>query len=349
MQRRTASLVAVILMITATSAVAQWINYPTPGIPRTADGKPDLSAPTPKTADGKPDLTGIWTLTKNEGGISQLKPSEIKPWALKLVGEREEALNKDSPGAHCLPKGPVPPSLAKIVQTPALIVMLREGEEFNYRQIFLDGRELPKDPNPAWMGYSVGRWEGDTLVVESTGYNDRTWLDLDGHPHTESLRITERFHRADFGHITVDATYIDPGAYEKPWTAKDEFQYRPDTELLEYVCAENEKDSIHLVGKKSDDTKNAVKVAPEILSKYEGTYELQNPQGGPATEFTIALEDGELTVSIRGGLRRPMTALSDTTFAANGTHLKFDKNDKGEITKLTIQVAEGDLSAVRKK
>jgi hypothetical protein len=227
--------------------------------------------------------------------------------------------------------------------------MLREGEEFNYRQIFLDGRELPKDPNPAWMGYSVGRWEGDTLVVESAGYNDRTWLDPGGHPHTESLRITERFHRDDFGHLTIDVTYSDPGAYEKPWTARTEMGYLADTELLEYVCAENEKDRIHLVGKKSDDTKNAVKVSPEVLSKYVGTYELQIPGGGPA-QFKIALgEDGELTVSMRGGPRQPMTALSETTFAVRGSYVEFDKNDKGEATYLIVRVAEGDLRADRKK
>jgi len=347
MNRRTGSLVAAILAIATVPTAAQWLNLPTPGIPRTSDGKPNLSAPAPKTADGKPDLSGLWTRTTTAGGITQLKPSDIKPWALKVSKEREETLGRDHPEVHCLPTGPRPPvGPAKIVQTPALIVILYE--DLTYRQIFLEGRELPKEPNPAWMGYSVGRWEGDTLVVESIGYNDGTWLQQ-GYPHTENLRITERFHRGDFGHLTVDTSYSDPGAYEKPWTAKNEFQYMPDTELLEYVCAENEKDSIHLVGKKSDDTKKAVKVPPEILSKYEGTYELQNPQGGPATEFKIELEDGELTVSIRGGVRRPMTALSNTTFAANGTHVKFDENDKGEITKLTIQVAEGDLPAVRKK
>jgi hypothetical protein len=187
--------------------------------------------------------------------------------------------------------------LAKIVQTPGFIVML--NEDLTYRQLFLDGRDLPKDPNPAWMGYSVGRWEGDTLVVESTGYNERTWLDS-GYPHTESLRITERFHRGDFGHLTVDMNYSDPEAYEKPWTARMEMQYRADTDLLEYVCAENEKDSVHLVGTLSDDTKNAVKVAPEILSKYVGTY-LRPPSGGrPPQEYIIALADSGLTLTVNG-------------------------------------------------
>ena len=343
MHRRTVSLLAVIL-ITATSAAAQWINYPTPGIPRTADGKPNLSAPTPKTADGKPDLSGLWALTTNTGGAMQLKPSEVKPWALKVAKEREETLFRDSPKAHCLPTGPVPADgLAKIVQTPALIIML--DEDLTYRQIFLDGRELPKDPNPDWMGYSVGRWEGDTLVVESTGYNDRTWLEL--YPHTESLRIIERFHRGDFGHLTVDVAYSDSGAFDKPWTATRVMQYRADTELLEYVCAENEKDLVHLVGRLSDETKNAVKVPPEILRKYVGTYERQIPRG--PQEIEIALKDGGLTLSIAGGPPRPLTALSEILFTDLGGRLEFDKNDKGEATHFTLVDGSGYWPVVRKK
>jgi hypothetical protein len=195
------------------------------------------------------------------------------------------------------------------------------------------------------MGYSVGRWEGDTLVVESTGYNDRTWLER-GYPHTESLRITERYQRGDFGHLTVNAAYSDPAAYEKPWIAKTEMQYTADTDLLEYVCAENEKDSTHLVGTKSDDTKNAVKLVPDILSKYVGTYEWQSPRG--PQEIKVALEDGELALSALGQTSR-MTALSETTFTAIGTYFEFGENDKGEITYLIIRAAEGELRADRKK
>jgi hypothetical protein len=322
---------------------AQWLNYPTPGIPRTQDGKPNLTAPAPKTGDGKPDLSGIWTFTKTEGGLSQLKPSEIKPWALNVFKEREENLFSDSPRVHCLPSGFVY-DLSKIVQTPDLIVIL--SEDLIYRQIFLDGRELPKNPNPAWMGYSVGRWQGDTLVVESTGYTDRTWLEL-GYPHTEGMQISERFHRDDFGHLTVDATYSDPGAYEKPWTAKTEMQYVADTELLEYVCAENEKDSIHLVGKKSDDTKNAVKLTPEILSKYVGIYGLQLSAGRPV-EFKVALEGGELTISAPGSPMRPLTALSETVFVSAGIRFEFVTDDTGEATHLVIHAAEGNIPADRK-
>jgi hypothetical protein len=345
MNGRTGSFLVAILAMATLPTAAQWLNYPTPGIPRTPDGKPNLAAPAPKAADGKPDLSGIWAQNTSASGVRQLKPSEVKPWALKLATERQESLQKDSPSNQCLPAGPGPNGgLDKIVRTPALILILHE--DLTYRQIFLDGRELPKDPNPAWMGYSVGRWEGDTLVVESGGYNDRTWLEF-GYPHTESLRITERFRRADFGHITVDVTYTDPGAYEKPWTAKREMQYRPDTELLEYVCAENEKDRVHLVGKLSDDLKDAVTVPPEILSKYVGTYERQIPKG--PQEIKVTLEDGQLTLSFGGDSPWRATAHSETTFTAFGTRYEFFKSDRGEVTHFMMTDGSGEWRADRKK
>jgi hypothetical protein len=343
MSRRIGSLVAVVLALASAPTAAQWLDYLTPGIPRMPDGKPNLSAPAPKTADGKPDLSGLWMPTRPTGGIAQLNPSEIKPWALKLAKEREETLSRDFPPVHCLPNGGIS-GLAKFIQTPGLIVML--NEDLSYRQIFLDGRDLPKDPNPAWMGYSAGRWEGDTLVVESTGYNDRTWLER-GYPHTENMRITERFHRGDFGHLMVDMTYSDPEVYEKPWTARMEMQYRADTDLLEYVC-ENEKDSVHLVGALSDDTNKAVNVAPEILSKYVGTYLRPLSGGRPPQEYIIALADGGLTLTVNGQTG-PMVALSNTTFTRSGTHFELGKNDNGDVMDLIIHLAEGDVRCHRKK
>jgi hypothetical protein len=323
--------------------MAQWLNYPTPGIPRTPDGKPNLSASAPRTPDGKPDLSGIWAITKSEGGLSQLKPSEIKPWALKLAKERGKTLFKDSPLITCLPNDG--DGVAKIVQTPGLIVMLRES--LTYRQVFLDGRELPKDPNPDWMGYSVGRWDGDTLVVESTGYTDRKWLES-GYPHTENMRITERYQRGDFGHLTVDATVSDPEAYEKPWTRKTEMRYLPDTDLLEYVCAENEKDRVHMVAPNSDDAKNAIQLPPEVLSKYVGTYERQL-SNGYLQVIRIALEDGGLTQSGLGAAHWPMIALSETAFTTSaGNHSEFLKNEKGYVTQLVSHGPEGDRYYERK-
>src|SRR5262249_9384985 len=151
-------------------------------------------------------------------------------------------------------------------------------EDLSYRRVFLDGRKLPIDPNPSFMGYSVGHWEGDTLVVESAGFNDRTWLDFGGHPHSEGLRVTERYRRLDIGHLDLKVTLEDAKVYARPWTIPIAVDLVTDTEMLEYVCNENQKDYDHLVGKASDDKKNAVKVPVSVLSKYTGTYEFHSPE-----------------------------------------------------------------------
>ena len=244
-----------LILILGTGANAQWLNYPTPGTPRTKDGKPNLSAPAPRTPDGKPDLTGIWylrTFGRFHGNLAaDLKEVPLQSSAESLYNHRLETFGAEDPAARCLPSG-VPriyadPHPLKIVQLPALIIILHEA--LSYRQIFLDGRELPKDPNPAWMGYSVGRWEGDTLVVTSTGFNERAWFDSNGHPHADSMRLTERFNRLDFGRLELQITIDDPITYSKPWTVTLPLQLIPDTELLEFVCLENERDLQHLVVK----------------------------------------------------------------------------------------------------
>jgi hypothetical protein len=331
------------------SLQAQWISQPTRGIPRTAEGKANLTAPVPTTSDGKSDLSGLWTLTGITGGLSQLQASEIKPWAEALHQQREENLYSDNPSVQCLPRGLLPPAgLIKIVQTPTLIVMLLEDLE--YRQIFLDGRKLPSDPNPAWMGYSVGRWDGGTLVVESTGYNERTQLER-GYPHSENLRVTERWHRADFGHLQVELTYNDPAIYDKTWASTLSAVYTPDTDLIEYVCAENEKDHNHLVGKRSDYLKRAVKLAPEVLARYVGSYELPDARELYGTDgpvgIKITLEDGQLKLVI-SGRQQPLIALSETSFAGTGVDIEFGRNKKGDVTHLVIMGAEGDFRAYRK-
>ena len=346
------SIVAVAIGLVSVHLQAQWINQKAVGIPRTADGKPDLKAPAPKTSEGKPDLSGLWLLAPGSGGLSQLKKSEIPAAAQKVHDEREENLGKDSTSTLCLPFGFLTAAggnMVKIIQTPGLIVVL--SEDLEYRQIFVDGRELPKDPNPAWMGYSIGRWDGDALVVESTGYNERTWLE-NGYPHSENLRITERFRRDAFGHLAIEASWSDPKVYEKPWTTKIDAMLTPDTELLEYVCNENNRDLPHLVGKNSDDTKNAVKIAPEILSKYVGGYELNAKELGiPGPEkllLKVKLEDGVLKLGMGDGPGQAMTPISDTTFTGFGGRIEFAKNDKGEVAYFTVRIAEGDFRANRK-
>jgi hypothetical protein len=194
---------------------AQWLKYPTAGIPRTADGKVDSSAPVPRAPDGKPELSGLWQ--PDSGGYlinitADLMPGELLPWAAALTKQRVETFGRDSPTTLCLPAGPAVRAmggLVKILRTPQSVVMLYEARTFD-REVFLDGRALPDDPNPTWMGYSVGRWDEDTLVVESAGFNDKTWLDFAGHPHTERLRVTERFMRRDFGHMTTQALISGP-------------------------------------------------------------------------------------------------------------------------------------------
>lgn len=213
---------------------AQWLSYRTPGIPRTPDGKPDLSAPSPRSADGKPDFTGVW-----RSDLSAQESPKLQPWAEALAKRRMEDLRRDSPEALCLP-GPIAGmGVGRIVQTPGLLLMLYSGTF--YREIFLDGRALPNNPNPDWMGYSVGRWDDDALVVESAGFNGRTWLRGDGVSGSEHLHITERIRRADFGHLEVRATYVDPSVLLSSWSVMTNFVLE-DVQPLEYVCNENERD-----------------------------------------------------------------------------------------------------------
>jgi hypothetical protein len=242
--------------LAAAPAHAQWwLGVPTDHIPKTANGEPNLMAPAPRTANGRPDLSGIWNPNGNRylrDIAADLDPGSVpyQPWAKELTDARADGSHsRDDPDANCLPQG-VPrigaaPAPWKIVQTPDLIVVVHEAFSL-WRQIFLDGRRLAADVNPTWLGYSSGRWEGDTLVVESRGFNGKTWLDQLGKPTTEQLHVIERYRRTDFGHMQLEITVDDPGAYTKPWTVKQQVTLLPDTELLEFICNENNKDLEHL-------------------------------------------------------------------------------------------------------
>jgi len=248
-------------------ASAQWIQYPTPGIPRTAEGKPNLAAAVPKAADGKPDLSGLWQRVANVtqrrlGGLAMgpnledfMRPGEkippLLPAAEAIYKQRQADFMKDRPSARCLPHG-IPDQMLirvpmKMVQHPGLTLILYE-EFARFRQIFTDGRGFPPVASPAWLGYSIGRWEGDAFVVETRGFNDKSWLDDSGRPHTEALHTIERFHRRDFGHMDVEITIDDPQAYTKPWSFPLQFEFLADTEMIEDVC-DNERDSAHSIGK----------------------------------------------------------------------------------------------------
>jgi hypothetical protein len=246
---------------------AQWISYPTAGVPRTADGKPDLRAACPRRADGKPDLSGLWIMpTEREGNANfpgcEPVPDEFvniaaslksglpyQAWAAELVKTRRSEQRVNDPLSHCLPVGPIRLHTwngpRKFMQTRGQLVILNELGA-SYRQIFTDGRPLPADPNPSWNGYSSGKWEGDTLVVETSGFRDHMWLDATGNPMTDEAKITERFRRIDFGHMEIEVTVNDPKAYTKPWTVKLNQVIKLDTDLIDFVCVDNEKDAGHL-------------------------------------------------------------------------------------------------------
>src|SRR5437867_7922081 len=251
-------LVVAIVWAVPSTAEAQWEPYPWKNMPRTADGKVDLNAPPRRTADGKPDLSGFWMPADSVRHLlnlaADLKPEDVplQPWAATLYQERIENNGKDHPGVRCLPSG-IPeknsiPDGLKVVQTPDLLLFLYESRTI-YRQVFTDGRPLPRNAQPTWMGYSVGRWSEDAFIVEMIGQNGKTWLDMRGLPGTEALHVTERYTRPTIGTINIDVTIDDPMAYTKPWSVKLSWKLVPDTDLIESICEENSKDLPHMVGK----------------------------------------------------------------------------------------------------
>ena len=248
---------AAVLCAAPAPLLAQWVNVPAANIPRTSDGKPDLSAPAPRAPDGHPDLSGVWNpnprLLRDIAGDLKSENVPLQPWA-KAVFEKRASGSESGlePDANCLPQG-VPkidtaPAPWKVVQTPKLVVLVYEA--FNlWRQVFMDGRDFASDLNPTWMGYSIGKWDGDALVVESRGFNGKAWLDQLGRPSTDALHVTERFRRKDFGHMDIQVTIDDAKAYTKPWTVTYSATLLPEGELLEFICNENNRDIPHMPGR----------------------------------------------------------------------------------------------------
>jgi hypothetical protein len=344
------AVVALLVFVLVSPVVAQWLDHPTPGLPRTADGKANLAAPAPRTTDGKPDLSGLWTRrSRTNSGYKPVDPPTVNA----VVRQRNENFGKESGQASCLPLGPgylfaTGPDLnfgmTKIIQTPGLIIVL--NPDLTYRQIFMDGRGLEADPNPSWMGYSVGHWEGDTLVVESAGFNDRTWL-AGAYPHTEGLRAVERYRRSDFGHLSIEVELRDPAVYAAPWTAKVEAELAADTELLEYVCDENPKYHEHWVGTRADDQRSEVTLSTDRLARYAGIYTERKPhwQDAPvARVFQITITDGALYL----GATRLMPR-SETVFINSGLAIEFVLDGQGAPTHLFDRHVSGDYRFDRGK
>jgi len=268
MRRAVLGLVLIAMLIVPAVVFGQWVRYPTAGVPKKADGSPNLAAPAPRLPDGKPDLSGIWRpLNPNrcrpgtgqfvecgaELGGSPLArdlgrdlPGGLpyQPWAAAIVKARAADDSRDDPHVRCLPDNPprtwTLPHLTKAIHTPTLLVLLYEVNAM-YRQIFLDGRPLPEDPTPGWNGYSVARWEGDTLVVQTAGFRDDLWLDMIGSPMSDMARMTERIRRPDYGNLEIELTVDDPKVYTRPWTVSLKQILGLDLELMDEFCLENEK------------------------------------------------------------------------------------------------------------
>jgi len=340
-------LIALSLAVLTTPVGAQWLTQPTQGIPRTAEGKPNLTAPVPRTAEGKPDLTGVWNAPVQFGQPSA-DPSDMSAWAKDAAKRRAEEFFKARPMFRCLPSGPETflqttgvTVWKQVLQTPSLIAIL--NDDLTYRRIFMDGRALESAPNPSWMGYSVGRWEGDTLVVDSFGFNDQTWLNDRGLPHTEALRMTERYRRLDFGHMRVDVIFMDPSAYTKPLSLVVNMGLAADTDMLETVC---ETSSDHWVGRSSQSA--AVYVAADVLARYVGVY--AGIWAGRPRTVEIALSAGQLVATIDGGKESlPLVASSDTLFeSSEGLGYRFIVSERGPATDVEEIHVSGDYRLARR-
>jgi len=337
-----------ILSATTAAVDAQWLNLPTPGLPRLPDGKPDLTAPAPRMPDGKPDFSGLWN---NDGGdryynnvAADLATSDVAPWAHALFVQRTREFGKDSMETQCMPLGPAYTSTRyrefRIVQTPTLIVFAF-GDGM-HREIFLDGRSLEEDPNPTWMGYSVGRWEGDVLVVESNGYTDRSWLDFGGHPHTERLRITERYTRRNVGFIDAQVSMLDPTVYAKPIAFAMPIALQADTELLEAVCENHHVSRERMAATQAAEV---VQVPEATLAGYTGTYDTVD--GGAKHVIGVTLEGAELMLEYDGKGKELLLALSPTEFSWAGTIVDFSPG--ADTVGISIHYVESVETGARRK
>jgi hypothetical protein len=346
---------------------AQWPSFPTPDVPNTADGKPNLTAPTPRMPDGKPDLSGIWENGPLGFGPQEPAPAAgepplatffdvgagfkeglpLRPWAAELLKKRREDHSKDNPDAHCLPMGLLQfhehPQPRKIVQTPKLIVIIYEAN-YGLRQIFLDGRPLPtNDPQPWWYGYSIGRWEGDTLIVETTGLLDGGWLDIIGSPLTDQAKITERFRRLNFGTLQIDVTIDDPKAYTRPFTVRFNQRLTLNEELIEFICNENEQSAAHLLGKDVAPLTPSFTLDAKVFDGYAGRYQM-----APGTFATFSRKGNQFFAQFGNSPPFEIFAANQREFFLKviDTRFTFEVDASGRATAVVIHT-DADRRAPR--
>jgi len=336
------------MLFASLSAHAQWFDWRSPLVPRDADGRPDIDAPVQQTADGRPDLSGLWVPDDARGSL--FDDTKIRGWALDAMTAAEDGFYTTDPRFHCLPSGPsnYPAGASvggtrRIIQNPDIIAIL--NPDMTYREVFMDGRGLEAEPLlPTWMGYSAGRWDGDTLVIESNGYNDKTWLTREGLPHTDQLRITERYRRLDYGHMVLEITYEDPGTFTEPVEATVDLVLRPDGAMLEVICNESETGQKHYSGEMGQSEQKVVEIPVDVLERYVGTY--RGVWLGNMITAEVTLEDGELYLrrtprySDTGGNTNYDTSRlipqSENAFDSSfGLGWIFNVDDDGEVTSVS--------------
>lgn len=349
-------LLALTLFACATPAAAQWLDRPWPDIPRTADGQPNLAAPAPRGPDGKPDFNGVWNGPRPD---PNLDPATLRPWVAELARERQQNYFRARPYFRCLPSGPETERFGgwkRIIQAPDAIAIL--SDDLTYRVIHMDGRELEADPIPSWTGYSAGRWDGDTLVVESNGFNDSTWAVRFGVSHSESLHVTERYRRTSFGRIVGEVTFTDPDAFTEPWSFTVNLELAADTEMLESVC---ELTSDSWAGSMTDTAERNVAVAPEVMARYAGAY--TGVYGGRERTYEVLISDGRLIATITGdyvqsglgaagldeGATRVLMPLSETLFEGLGLNYEFVVEDEGVASALIVTHVSGSYTYARQR
>ena len=360
MGMRSCLLVLLLLPLASPALQAQWFDWTSPVIPRTADGAPDRAAPAPRWADGRIDVSGVWLPTDTRGSL--FDSSKIQAWALEKMVEAEQSFYTNDPRFHCLPSGPgsYPAGAStggqrRIVHHPEYIAIL--NPDMTYRQVFMDGRQQEAEPLLyTWMGFSTGHWDGDTLVIESNGYNAKTWLTREGLPHTEQLRITERYTRRDYWNMDLEITYEDPGTFTEPVQATMTLVNQPDGGMLEVICNESTTGQQHYSGEISQSEGDVVEVPLETLQLYTGTY--TGVWLGRNINTIVTVEDGQLILtrtprySDTGGntdsARYVLVAQSETAFDCTcGLGFVFTLGEDGKASEVKEVHVSGDWSFKR--